>query len=161
MIKSGYIISYHIVSYLIVSCRAAPRRAAPRRTAQYQIQEWHSSKSHQSCLRDTFANVHFLNCTRTLAFCKSLTFFNVKYDIRQMDSRIQGFKNIYLTKKIHASWQQPLDFSFYEIKTNFIQHTLRQALWTLIGQLHMEGQSTLHFINAFRKDKFATSGDPY
>ena len=22
--------------------------------------------------------------------------------------RIQGFKNIYLTKKIHASWQQPL-----------------------------------------------------
>ena len=33
--------------------------------------------------------------------------------------------------------------------------------WTLIGQLHMEGQSMLHFINAFTKDKFATSGDPY
>ena len=33
--------------------------------------------------------------------------------------------------------------------------------WTLIGLLHMEGQSMLHFINASRKDKFATSGDPY
>ena len=33
--------------------------------------------------------------------------------------------------------------------------------WTLIGQLHREGQSMLHSINAFRIDIFATSGDPY
>ena len=33
--------------------------------------------------------------------------------------------------------------------------------WTLIDLLYMEGQSMLQFINAFRKDKFATSGDPY
>ena len=32
--------------------------------------------------------------------------------------------------------------------------------WTLIGQLHMEGQSMLHFINAFSVDMFATSGEP-
>ena len=33
--------------------------------------------------------------------------------------------------------------------------------WTSVAQLHMEGQSMLHFINAFRIDIFATSGDPY
>ena len=33
--------------------------------------------------------------------------------------------------------------------------------WTLIGQLHREGQSLLHSINAFGIDIFATSGDPY
>ena len=58
-----------------------------------------------------------------------------------------------LTALVHFMRSKPISYNIHWGK--------HCGHWTLIGQLHMEGQSMLHFIYAFWVDIFATSGDPF
>ena len=92
----------------------------------------------------------------------------IMWIIYDTNSRMLGFKwfkNIYLTKKIRASWWYTLAISFFT-RPKPISHNIH---WdkhcghcVLFGQLVIQGgQSMLHSINALTIVIFATSGDPY
>ena len=115
-------------------------------------------------LETTFAgNMHYI---RTDHNETQLHRWRVEGCIFQYGTWIQGFKDskTFIWQRntcIHDN--NPSIFHFMRSKP--ISYNIHWGKhcghWTLIGLLHMEGQSTLHFINASRKDKFATSGDPY
>ena len=85
----------------------------------------------------------------------------ILWDRIQKDSRIQ--KHLFdkentcfliISPRYFILWdQKPISYNIHWGK--------HCGHWTSIAQLHMEGQSMLHAINAFRIDIFATSGDPY
>ena len=149
------------------------------------------SKYHNAGVYGGWIRIYYILCSKIYAtfgglFCSSLVCdglhicepcllysfypnssgFNLNFSDEMTLFGIQGFKDsktFIWQRKYMLLDNNPSIFHFMRSKP--ISYNIHGGKhcghWTLIDQLHMEWQSILRFINAFRKDKFATSGDPY